>query len=268
MTAKRIIIAIDGYSSCGKSTIAKGIAARLGYLYIDSGAMYRAVTLYCLENKIISDGKFQKRDVIAAMKHIELNFLLNPDTKQSEIVMNGRNAENEIRQMDVSNHVSPVSAIKEVRQQIVALQRKLAAEMRLLRPRLNDEVGQASSLPVRQAGSQGIVMDGRDIGTNVFPDAEIKIFMTADENIRAQRRWKELKEKGMNVTFEEVKKNLSQRDYEDTHRKHNPLRKAKDAIALDSTNMTVDEQLNYVLKLIKEKANLRSDKSDSEQRTK
>jgi cytidylate kinase len=221
-------IAIDGYSSCGKSTLAKGLAAKLGYLYIDSGAMYRAVTLYCLQNKIISDGKFDEKKVLKAMAQIHLEFIVNPQTKQSEIYMNGKNVEKEIRQMDVSNYVSPVSAIRGVRKKIVALQRKFRRK-------------------------NNIVMDGRDIGTNVFPDAELKIFMTADENIRALRRFKELKEKGINVSLEEVKKNITQRDYEDTHRKYNPLRKADDAIVLDSTNMTVEEQLDYVVRLVEKR---------------
>lgn len=224
----KITIAIDGYSSCGKSTIAKGLAKRLNYLYIDSGAMYRAVTLYCIQNKIISSGKFIAQEVLDAMNNIHLEFNVNSETSFFEINLNGKNVEKEIREMDVSNHVSPISAIKGVRERIVALQREFGKE-------------------------KGIIMDGRDIGTNVFPDAELKIFMTADENVRAQRRWKELASKGMNVSIEDVKKNISQRDHEDTHRQHNPLRKADDAIILDNTNMTLEEQLEWAAKTVKEK---------------
>lgn len=228
MTAKRIIIAIDGYSSCGKSTIAKGLAKKLSYVYVDSGAMYRAVALYCIQNNSIKDGKFNEQEVVGAMDKIRLEFIVNPQNNLSEIHLNGKNAEKEIRQMDVSNHVSPISAVKGVREKIVALQREFGKE-------------------------KGIVMDGRDIGTNVFPDAELKLFMTADENVRAQRRWKELKGQGMNVSVEEVKKNITHRDYEDTHRQHNPLRKADDAILLDNTSMTLEGQLEWAVKAAKEK---------------
>lgn len=220
---KKIVIAIDGYSSCGKSTIAKDLAKKLGYVYIDSGAMYRAVTLFCLENRIINNGKFFAEDIISAMDKIHLKFKTNPQTNVSEIYLNGRNVENEIRQMDVSNYVSSISAIKEVREKISAMQRNLGKQ-------------------------KGIVMDGRDIGTNVFPDAELKIFMTADENIRARRRWKELRQKGMNVSLEEVKNNIAARDYEDTHRKHNPLKKAEDALVLDNSFLSIKEQLEIAVK--------------------
>jgi len=226
--AKRITIAIDGYSSCGKSTIAKGIAKKLDYVFIDSGAMYRAVTLYCMQHEIIRDEKFSEDEVLAAMNKIHLSFQVNPTTHLSEMYLNGKNVEKEIRGMDVSQYVSPISAIKGVREKIVAQQR---------------EFGKA----------KGIVMDGRDIGTNVFPDAELKIFMTANENIRAQRRWNELQTKSMNATLDEVKNNLTQRDYEDTHRKHNPLRKADDALVLDNSNMTIDEQLKWAVQLAEER---------------
>lgn len=220
---KKIVIAIDGYSSCGKSTIAKGLAKKLGYVYIDSGAMYRAVALFCLENGIIKDGKFSVEDVISAMSRIHLEFKTNPQTHASEIYMNGRNVENEIRQMDVSNSVSPISAIKQVRQKISMLQREFGKQ-------------------------KGIVMDGRDIGTNVFPDAELKIFMVADEDIRARRRWKELTQKGIIVSLEEIKNNIAARDYEDTHREHNPLRKADDAFVLDNSFLSIEEQLDIAVK--------------------
>ncbi len=229
---KKIVIAIDGYSSCGKSTIAKGLAKKLGYIYIDSGAMYRAATLYCLQNNIIRKTfskfetleKLHEKEVLNAMNKINLEFKLNTETHISEIHLNGKNVEKEIREMDVSNYVSPISAIKGVRDKIVALQREFGNE-------------------------KGIVMDGRDIGTNVFPNAELKIFMTADETIRAERRWKELMKNGINVSMEEVKNNISYRDNEDTHREHNPLRKAEDAIILDNTNMNMEEQLEFVLQL-------------------
>ncbi|MBI4930342.1 MAG: (d)CMP kinase [Bacteroidetes bacterium] len=221
-----ITIAIDGYSSCGKSTVAKELAKKLGYVYIDSGAMYRAVTLYCMQNNIIHNGKFNEQEVVNAMEAIQLKFILNSSSHVSEMHLNGVNVEKEIRGMDVSSFVSPISAIKGVREKIVGLQREFG-------------------------NGRGIVMDGRDIGTNVFPGAELKIFMTADENIRAQRRWKELNEKGISTSLEEVKKNIAHRDYEDTHRQHNPLRKADDAVVLDNTTMTVGEQLQFALQLAK-----------------
>ena len=223
-----ITIAIDGYSSCGKSTIAKGLAKKLDYVYVDSGAMYRAVTLYCLQHEIIKDGTFSDKDVLHAMNKIDLKFKMNPQSQVSEIRLNGKNVEKEIREMDVSNFVSPISAIKGVRDKVVALQRTFE-------------------------NSKGIVMDGRDIGTNVFPDAELKIFMIADENVRAERRWKELSHKGMNVSIEEIKQNIEYRDHEDTHRQHNPLIKAKDAVVLDNTKMSIAEQLNFAIKLVQQK---------------
>lgn len=226
---KKITIAIDGYSSCGKSTVAKGIAKKLGYLFIDSGAMYRAVTLYCLQNNIIREGKFSEAEVMKAMDRIQLEFRLNEKSGQSEMHLNGKNVEQEIRQMDVSNFVSSISAIKEVRARIVVLQRKFR-------------------------DGNGIVMDGRDIGTNVFPDAELKIFMMADENVRAHRRWKELEAKGAKVTLDGIRKNLSDRDHEDTHREHNPLRQAADAVVLDNTNLTLEQQLDIAIKLVKQRA--------------
>ncbi|MFI5164068.1 MAG: (d)CMP kinase [Bacteroidia bacterium] len=227
----KITIAIDGYSSCGKSTMAKGLAKKIGYIYIDSGAMYRAFTLYCMENNLIKDGKFSVDEVVNAVQNIRLAFNSDPITGFSEIYLNGKNVEKEIRGMGVAQNVSPVSAIKEVRQKIVAMQREYGKQ-------------------------KGIVMDGRDIGTNVFPDAELKFFMTADVDVRAERRWKELKEKGISVSLEEVKKNIEQRDYEDTHREQDPLRKADDAIMLDNTNLTIDEQLAFVEKFVSDKITL------------
>lgn len=225
---RKITIAIDGYSSCGKSTVARSIAKKLGYLFIDSGAMYRAVTLYCLRNHIIREGKFDAAEVVKALDTIQLEFKLDAEAGSSEMHLNGMNVEKEIREMDVSSFVSPISAIKEVRDKVVALQRKF-----------------------RDSG--GIVMDGRDIGTNVFPDAELKLFMTADEDVRAQRRWKELDAKGVNVSLEDIRQNLAQRDHEDTHREHNPLRKAADAVVLDNTKMDLEEQLDFALRLVRER---------------
>lgn len=225
---RKITIAIDGYSSCGKSTVAKGIAKKLGYLFIDSGAMYRAVTLYCLQNNIIREGKFNEQEVIRALDNIHLAFKLHDHSNQSEMYLNGKSVENEIREMSVSSYVSAISAVKEVRDKVVAMQRKFRT-------------------------GNGIVMDGRDIGTNVFPDAELKLFMTADENVRAQRRWKELDAKGLNVSLEEIKRNLQQRDYEDTHRQHNPLRQAEDAVVLDNTHLTLDGQLDFAINLVRER---------------
>ncbi len=222
---KRITIAIDGYSSCGKSTIAKALAANLGYSYVDSGAMYRAVTLYALQHGIIKDGAFSESEIVHSLDHIILSFQFNAHAGTSETFMNGINIEKEIRMMDVSSYVSPVSKVHDVRVKMVALQRQMGK-------------------------SKGVVMDGRDIGTNVFPDAELKVFMTADPDIRTQRRLDEMKEKGQNISRDDVRKNLMERDYEDTHRKENPLIQAPDAITLDNTDLTRDEQLEFVLKLV------------------
>lgn len=222
-----ITIAIDGYSSCGKSTIAKAIAAKLNYAYIDSGAMYRCVALYCIRRGIKIKGKFDESQVIALLPEINLHFQFNPLSKSSETYLNGENVEKEIRTMEVSEVVSNISKIKEVREKMVAIQRELGK-------------------------NKGVVMDGRDIGTQVFPDAELKLFMTADPDVRTQRRMDELHSKGQHVEFIEVKKNLLERDYQDTHRKESPLIKAKDAIVLDNTDLSKEQQLDYVLKLIQD----------------
>lgn len=221
----RIIIAIDGYSSCGKSTLAKALAARLGYAYIDSGAMYRCVTLYALKNGIIKDSRFEDKEIIKILPKVNISFQFNPHTKTNETFLNGENVEKQIRTLEVAAVVSKVSAIREVRAHMAAIQRSLGKE-------------------------KGIVMDGRDIGTHIFPDAELKIFMTADPDVRVQRRMDELNSKGMHVEKNEVKMNLLQRDYDDTHRKENPLVKAKDCIVLDNSELGKEEQLEYVLKLI------------------
>jgi cytidylate kinase len=221
----KITIAIDGFSSCGKSTLAKALAAQLGYSYVDSGAMYRAITLYCLRRGIIKDGLFMREEVLKTLDQVNLSFKYNPSTKASDTFLNGENVEKEIRQMDVSRNVSHISVIREVREMMARIQREMGKD-------------------------KGVVMDGRDIGTNIFPDAELKIFMTADTDIRTRRRVDEMVAKGSQVSFDEVKKNLLSRDYEDSHRAENPLRKAEDAIILDNSDLTREEQLDFILKLV------------------
>jgi CMP/dCMP kinase len=217
---KKIVITIDGWSSCGKSTLAKQLAKALGYIYVDSGAMYRAVTLYFLRNHI------DWTDIPAvkhALKEISLEFIHNPKSGQSEMYLNGENVEYVIRDLVVAEKVSEVAAIREVRQFAVAQQQRMGK-------------------------GKGIVMDGRDIGTVVFPKAELKIFMDADNAVRVERRFKELYEKNPNVSLDEVKANLEMRDYIDSHREVSPLRQAEDAILLDNTNLTEKEQFNKALK--------------------
>ena len=216
-----IVIAIDGYSSCGKSTLAKALAQKLHFIYIDSGAMYRAVTLYFLRNKIDINNHDQ---VSQALKDVHLNF--HSRDYQSHITLNDEEVSDEIRRMPVSDNVSAVSAIREVRYEMVKQQQRMGR-------------------------SKNIVMDGRDIGTTVFPDAQLKIFMTADPKVRAERRYKELHEKNPDITLEDVFENLAHRDYQDTTRAESPLIRAKDAIILDNTNLTPDEQLNFALNKVK-----------------
>lgn len=223
--AKKIIITIDGWSSCGKSTLAKQLSKELGYLYVDSGAMYRAITLYFLRNHI---DWTDKKEVKKALKELTLEFIHNEKTRLSEMYLNGENVEYVIRDMVVAEKVSEVAAIKEVREFAVAQQRKMGSK-------------------------KGIVMDGRDIGTVVFPKAELKIFMTADNAVRVERRFKELFEKNPNISIEEVKDNLEMRDYIDSHREVSPLRKAKDAIVLDNTYLTEKEQFQKALVLVRQK---------------
>jgi CMP/dCMP kinase len=218
---KNLVIAIDGYSSCGKSTLAKALAKKLGFIYVDSGAMYRAVTLYFLRNNIdiTDDAK-----VVDALQHIELNF--HSRDYESHITLNGEEVSDEIRLMPVSENVSEVSAHKIVRHEMVKQQQRMGK-------------------------SKNIVMDGRDIGTTVFPDAPVKFFMTADPKIRAERRFKELESKGNNkTTLEEVFENLAHRDYADTTRKESPLVRADDAIILDNTDLTQEEQLDFALERV------------------
>ncbi|MCG3168013.1 MAG: Cytidylate kinase [Bacteroidia bacterium] len=224
----KITIAIDGYSSCGKSTLAKQLAKKLGYSYIDSGAMYRAVALWALENKAIENAVPDTEKIISNLDSIKIEFRFHPEIQASQTYLNGRNIEKEIRGMAVSEIVSKISSIKEVRQKMVALQRKFGED-------------------------KGVVMDGRDIGSVVFPNAELKLFMTADPAIRAQRRYDELKAKGTQVSMEEIAENLRLRDYEDTTRKENPLIKATDAVVLDNTHLTPEQQFSTAYKLAEEK---------------
>lgn len=230
----RLIIAIDGYSSCGKSTVAKALARRLGLHYIDSGAMYRAVTLYFLENNIPIPSPEELHDMTydfePILDKIHISFRFNKENGFSEVYLNGRNVEQEIRSMEVSEQVSHVSAIKPVRKRMVYLQQQAVNE-------------------------GGLVMDGRDIGTTVFPNADLKIFMKADPMVRSERRYKELIGKGADVTMDEVMRNIVGRDYEDTHREESPLRKAEDAIILDNTHLTQAEQVEFVIDEINKLAN-------------
>jgi cytidylate kinase len=221
--SKKIIITIDGWSSCGKSTLAKQLAKKLGYLYVDSGAMYRAITLYFLRNNIDWNNK---KEVKEGLQSINLEFIYNGSRETSEIYLNGENVESLIRDLIIAEKVSDVAAIKEVRDFAVEQQKKMGKK-------------------------KGLVMDGRDIGTVVFPKAELKIFMTADNAIRVQRRFKELYEKNPNITIEEVKNNLEMRDYIDSHRLVSPLRKAKDALELDNTNLTENQQFQKAMEWVK-----------------
>ncbi len=221
----KIIVTIDGWSSCGKSTLAKQLAKELGYVYVDSGAMYRAITLYFLRNHI---DWTDKNEVANALKNIVIEFHYNAASQQSEIFLNEENVEYVIRDLVIAEKVSEVAAIKEVRSFAVAQQQKLGKH-------------------------KGIVMDGRDIGTTVFPKAELKIFMTADTAVRVERRFKELYNKNPNITIEEVKNNIEMRDYIDSNREISPLRKAKDAVEIDNTNMSVTEQLKMALDFTKKK---------------
>ena len=218
------IIAVDGYSSCGKSTFARLIARELNYVYIDSGAMYRAVALYCLENNLLAGGKPLIEKLRKEMKNIIIRFRLNEHSGMQETWLNGKNVEEEIRGIEVSAVVSKISQIREVRSKMVGLQRK---------------IGQ----------NGGVVMDGRDIGTVVFPQAHLKIFMTAEADVRAGRRFKELLEKGMEVGLDEITANIRMRDHEDENRKESPLRKADDAVLLDNSHMTIDQQMEWFRKL-------------------
>jgi len=223
---QNIIIAIDGFSSTGKSTLAKQLAKALNYVYIDSGAMYRAVTLYAMKHGFIKADDFKINDFVLQLNKIKLNFVFNNNLGFSEIYLNGVNVEKDIRTLEVSNFVSAVSAVPEVRYQLVKQQQTMGEE-------------------------KGIVMDGRDIGTVVFPQAELKVFMTSSPDIRAQRRYDELIKRGDSVTFDEVLKNVQNRDYIDSHRKNSPLTKASDAIEIDNSNLSLDEQFEKIMHLVK-----------------
>ncbi len=220
---KKITIAIDGYSSCGKSTMAKDLAKEIGYVYVDTGAMYRSVTLYALRNKLFdAEGNVKVDELGKKMPEIHISFKFNEATGRPDCYLNGELVEKEIRSLEVSSHVSPIAAIPFVREALVAQQKKMGED-------------------------KGIVMDGRDIGTTVFPDAELKIFVTASSQVRAQRRYDELQEKGMPADFEDILKNVEERDYIDTHRETSPLRQAEDAIVLDNSQLTIPQQKAWLM---------------------
>ena len=224
---EKIIIAIDGVSSCGKSPMAKDLAHELGYIYVDTGAMYRCVALYALQHKLfLKDGEINIPELEAAMPNINISFKLNKETGRPDTYLNNENVENKIRTMEVSSHVSSIAAIPFVREALVAQQQKMGKD-------------------------KGIVMDGRDIGTVVFPNAELKIFVTASPEVRAQRRYDELMEKGMEADYNEILENVKRRDYIDSHRDVSPLRKADDAIELDNSNISIEEQKQWLIKQYK-----------------
>lgn len=224
---KKITIAIDGYSSCGKSTMAKDLARSIGYVYIDTGAMYRAVTLYAMRHGIIHSGSIDADKLQAEMGNINIAFKLNTETGMPDTYLNGELVEREIRTLEVSNNVSPIATLAFVRAAMVCQQQAMGRE-------------------------KGIVMDGRDIGTTVFPDAELKIFVTASPEVRAQRRYDELKSKGMPAEYNDILANVKERDYIDSHREVSPLRQAEDAIVLDNSHMTIPEQKEWLLTKYKE----------------
>lgn len=222
---KKIIIAIDGFSSTGKSTLAKQIARALGYVYVDTGAMYRAVTYYAMQNGFIDDQHFDQAGLIARLPQVQLTFQFNADLGFAEMYLNGLNVETEIRTLEVSGFVSKIAEVSAVRSKLVEQQQQMGL-------------------------GKGIVMDGRDIGTVVFPAAELKVFMTASPETRAQRRYDELRGKGQTVAYEDVLKNVQERDYIDTHRADSPLVKADDAVEIDNSNLTREEQFDAVMDLI------------------
>lgn len=226
---KKITIAIDGFSSCGKSTMAKDLAREVGYIYVDTGAMYRAVTLFAMRNDVFdAEGNIDETRLKALLPDVKLTFQLNNETKLPEVCLNGENVERYIRTLEVSQHVSPIAALPFVREKLVEQQQAMGNE-------------------------KGIVMDGRDIGTVVFPNAELKIFVTASAEIRAQRRFKELEAKGMPADFDEILQNVEQRDYIDTHRETSPLRQADDALVLDNSHLTIAEQKAWLIEKFNER---------------
>lgn len=228
MSSRKITIAIDGYSSCGKSTLAKALAKKLNYIFIDSGAMYRGVALYCLQNKIFINDEINNELLIKSLNNISLSFYKNDESDKIELILNNKNVEEFIRQIEVANIVSKVASIKEVREKLVHEQQEMGK-------------------------NGGIIMDGRDIGSVVFPNAELKIFVTAQPEIRVERRFLELINKGQNVSKDEIRKNLEERDYLDTTRNESPLMKTKDAILLDNSNLNQEEQLQIVFDLVMNK---------------
>jgi cytidylate kinase len=232
MSKRKITIAVDGYSSCGKSTLARDIASHFEFSYVDTGSMYRAVTLFALKNGLINGKELDSNGLIDELDEIRISFYFNPASKASEILLNDEPVEQYIRQMDVNDWVSQVSAVAAVRHKMVKIQQELGKE-------------------------KGIAMDGRDIGTTVFPNAELKIFMTADIDIRTQRRLMELEQKKINGSFDEIKSNLIQRDHEDMNRLESPLRKAADAVVIDNTHLTRDEQLRMAIDLAHQRMGLK-----------
>lgn len=226
---KKIIIAIDGYSSCGKSTMARTLAREIGYIYIDTGAMYRAVALYCLENNLVSNGTINESALHHAMPDIHISFTTDPNTGGIITHLNGKDVERDIRSLEVSQHVSAVASLPFVREALTKQQRNMGEQ-------------------------KGVVMDGRDIGTTVFPNAELKIFVTASAEVRARRRYNELLAKGEKVDYNDILKNVEQRDYLDTHREVSPLIKAPDAITLNNSSMTIEEQNAWLIERFKEAA--------------
>lgn len=227
---RKITIAIDGYSSCGKSTMAKDLAREIGYIYVDTGAMYRSVTLFAMRNSLFDeDGSIKTDELKNRMNEINISFKLNSETGRPDTYLNGELVEKEIRTMDVSANVSKIAALPFVREALVAQQQAMGKE-------------------------KGIIMDGRDIGTVVFPDAELKIFVTASAEVRAQRRYDELKAKGIPADFDDILKNVKERDYIDSHRETSPLRMADDALELDNSHMTIEEQKAWLMARYKEKA--------------
>ncbi|WP_298237993.1 (d)CMP kinase [uncultured Algibacter sp.] len=226
MSNNKITIAIDGFSSTGKSTVAKQLAKHLGYIYVDSGAMYRAITYFAMENGFINDLNFNIEAIISQLDSIDISFKFNKELGFAEVYLNDENIEKDIRTLEVSSFVSKVATISEVRQKLVEQQQEMGRH-------------------------KGVVMDGRDIGTVVFPDAELKLFMTASAETRAIRRYHELLERGNNVNYEDVLKNVQERDYIDSNREDSPLVKAEDAIALDNSNMTLQDQFDKILQLAK-----------------
>lgn len=227
---KKITIAIDGHSSCGKSTMAKDLAREVGYVYVDTGAMYRSVTLFALRNGLFKEGSevvIDEEELHRRMPDIHISFKFNPETGRPDTYLNGELVEQEIRSMEVSNRVSPIAAIGFVREAMVAQQQQMGRD-------------------------GGVVMDGRDIGTVVFPNAELKVFVTASAEVRAQRRYDELKGKGMEADYDEILRNVQERDFIDSHREVSPLRQADDAILLDNSNMTIPEQKEWLLQRFKE----------------